>query len=161
MKTYVAIRFEYGCVSNAKRAIRKSTKRLNKKNEGLYVDFAETNNCKVWGFASLSKRDRFINRLNSWIDRGLFDHAISAEDLDGSMSAAEWSEWLNEMQEEQIENEFVDGRYGDALQDFCNDAPTQPSEEQFRDFYTTLGLPERFYSTMMEVIEANYSTEWD
>tara|TARA_R110000824_G_scaffold555_3_gene3568 strand:- start:1157 stop:1438 length:282 start_codon:yes stop_codon:yes gene_type:complete len=61
-------------------------------------------------------------------------------------------------EEDQVANKFLDGGcHRDALDSFYDSSLLRPSEAEFKAFYDTLGLPARFYSIMMEIVELNYT----
>ena len=160
MKTYIILRFEYGWDSNNPEAIRETIGRLNDKSSGSYTDFAEKNNCKVWEFTDHlghANRNSFMKRLNYWSKKGWFNHAITFDEMDDSKNAAEWAEWLNMMHESQIGEDLLHGDMSDLLEDFYEDTPgLRPSEDKFRELFAKTGLPDRFYSVMMEIIDNNF-----
>ena len=162
MKTYLILRFEYGSDSNKPEAIRETIEKLNDKSKGSFTDFAEKNNCKVWEFteqSGRSNRNRFVKRLNYWMKKGWFNHDILVEEVDDSKNAAEWAEWLDMMHESQIEEDLLHGDLSALLDVFYDDTyGLRPSESEFKALFEKTGLPDRFYPTMMEIINNNY--EW-
>ena len=161
MKTYLVLRFEYGCTSNSPGAIKETIARLNDKSKGSYTDFAEKHNCKVWEFteqSGRSNRNRFVKRLNYWIEKGWFNHAISVDEMDDSKNAIEWADLLNDFHEGHVEEDLLHGKLGDLLETFWEDTyGLRPPEDKFRELFAKTGLPDRFYSVMMEIIDNNFS----
>ena len=161
MKTYLILRFEYGHDSNKPEAIRETIERLNDKSSGSYTDFAEKHNCKVWEFTDHlghANRNSFMKRLNYWSKKGWFNHIILVDEMDDSKNAAEWADFLNDMHEGQVEEDFLHGDLGRLLDYFYEDTyGLRPSEDKFRELFAKTGLPDRFYSVMMEIIDNNFS----